>query len=109
VLEHGKPLIFGKNRDKGIRMNGHRLEVATLGNGITEDDLLVHDEQDDALAFLLSTLQPPKFPAPIGVFRAIQRATYDHIVNEQIRQAAESRGTGDLDELFSRGDTWEVA
>jgi 2-oxoglutarate ferredoxin oxidoreductase subunit beta len=109
VLEHGKPLIFGKNRDKGIRMNGQRLEVATLGNGISEKDLLVHDEQDDALAFLLSTLQPPRFPAPIGVFRAIQRATYDQMLNDQVRQATQSRGAGDLDELFNRGDTWEVA
>jgi 2-oxoglutarate ferredoxin oxidoreductase subunit beta len=108
LLEHGKPLIFGKNRDKGIRMNGHRLEVVPLGDGISENDLLVHDEQDDALAFLLSTLQPPKFPAPVGVFRAIQRATYDHMLNEQVRHAMESRGSGNLDELFSRGDTWEV-
>lgn len=108
LLEHGKPLIFGKNRDKGIRMNGHRLEVATLGDGATEDDLLVHDEQDDALAFLLSTMQAPKFPAPLGVFRAIQRPTYDHMLNDQVRQATDSHGAGDLDELFNRGDVWDV-
>jgi 2-oxoglutarate ferredoxin oxidoreductase subunit beta len=56
VLEHGKPLIFGKNRDKGLRMRGHSLYVVQLGNGITENDLVIHDENDSALAFLLSLL-----------------------------------------------------
>jgi len=108
VLEHGKPLLFGKNHDKGIRMRGHQLEVATLGNGVTEKDLLVHDEEDDALAFLLSSMQTPKFPTPIGVFRAVQRPVYDEAINAQLRQAEERQGRGDLDELFSRGDTWDV-
>jgi len=108
VLEHGKPLVFGKNRDKGIRMSGHRLEVVHLGNGVTESDLLVHDETDDALAFLLSTMQPPKFPMPIGVFRAVERQIYEQETSEQMRRAKEQRGPGNLDELFARGDTWEV-
>ncbi len=108
VLQHGRPLLFGKNQDKGIRMRGHQLEVVQLGNGVTEKDLLVHDEKDDALAFLLSTMQPPKFPTPIGVFRAVQRQVYDEAINAQLRQAEERQGRGDLDELFSRGDTWEV-
>ena len=71
VLEHGKPLIFGKHRDQGIRMRGHALEVVPLGNGVTEADLVVHDETDQVLAFLLSLMSPPKFPTPIGVFRAV--------------------------------------
>ena len=108
VLEHGKPLVFGKNRDKGIRMSGHRLEVVELGKGFGESDLLVHDEQDDALAFLLSTMQPPKFPSPIGVFRAVDRTSYDAAINAQLQKAREEQGEGDLDALFSRGDTWEV-
>jgi 2-oxoglutarate ferredoxin oxidoreductase subunit beta len=108
VLEHGKPLVFGRNRDKGIRMAGHRLEVVTLGGGVAESDLLVHDEQDDALAFLLSTMQPPEFPSPIGVFRAMHRTPYDRAMNEQIEQARSQYGDGDLDQLFSQGDTWEV-
>lgn len=108
VLEHGKPLIFGKDRDKGIRMNRHQLEVVTLGNGVTEADLLVHDESDDALAFLLSTMQAPKFPVPLGVIRAVQRPAYDQLINAQLDHAREREGRGDLDELFSRGDTWDV-
>ncbi len=107
-LEHGKPLIFGKNRDKGIRMSGHKLEAVQLGNGITESDLLVHDEQDAALAFLLGTLQPPNFPAPVGVFRAVDRPSYDAATVAQVQQAKEKLGTADLDALFNQGDTWEV-
>ncbi len=108
MLEQGKPLVFGKNRDKGVRMNGHRLQVVSLGNGVSESDLLVHDEQDTTLAFLLSSMQPPDFPTPIGVFRAVARPTYDEAINAQIAQARAAQGEGNLDKLFAQGDTWEV-
>ena len=108
MFEHGKPLVFGKNRDKGIRMNRHQLEVVQLGAGIPESDLLVYDERDDALAFLLSSMQSPKFPTPIGVFRAVERTTYDEAINVQLERAKGQQGVGDLNELFARGDTWEV-
>jgi 2-oxoglutarate ferredoxin oxidoreductase subunit beta len=108
VLEHGKPLIFGKNRDKGIRLRGHSLEVVELGKDATEADLLVHDEANAVLAFLLSTMQPPTFPTPIGVFRATSRQTYDEALVRQVEQSRAKQGPADLDELFSRGDTWVV-
>jgi 2-oxoglutarate ferredoxin oxidoreductase subunit beta len=108
VLEHGRPLVFGKNRDKGIRLRGHALEIVQLGDGITAADLVVHDETDPVLAFLLSTMNPPKFPTPIGVFRAVTRETYENIVTEQIHTAKQRQGEGDLDELLNRGDTWTV-
>ncbi len=109
VLEHGKPLIFGKNRDKGIRLRGHSLEAVHLGNGISESDLLVHDEQDSALAFLLSSMCPPHFPTPIGVFRAVERPTYESTLAQQVSTAKQRQGEGDLEELLNRGDTWTVA
>jgi 2-oxoglutarate ferredoxin oxidoreductase subunit beta len=109
VLEHGKPLLFGKAHDKGIRLRGHALEVVQLGNGVTEADLVVHDERDPVLAFLLSTMRPPQFPTPIGVFRAVTRQTYERIVAQQIDGARQRQGEGDLDELLNRGDTWTVA
>ena len=109
VLEHGKPLMFGKNRDKGIRMRGHSLEVVQLGNGIGESDLIVHDETDTALAFLLSLMMPPKFPTPLGVVRAVERPTYESILAEQIHSAKQRQGEGNLDQLFNRGDTWTVS
>jgi len=110
-LEHGKPLIFGKNRDKGIRLNGMNPEIVELGKGITEDDLLFHDEQapEPSLAYLLSRMAYPEFPEPIGVFRAVKRPMYDDSLNAQIVEAKKARGEGDLAKLFNSGDTWTVA
>ncbi len=109
-LEHGKPLIFGKNRDKGIRLHGMDPEVVDLGNGVTEDDLLFHDEAsaEPSLAYLLSRMHHPQFPEPIGVFRAVDRPRYDHDMNQQIEVAREQKGRGDLHKLFHSGDTWTV-
>ena len=109
-LEHGKPLIFGKNRDRGIRLNGMTPEVVELGKGITEDDLLFHDEKtaEPSLAYLLSRMRHPEFPEPIGVFRAVDRPRYDELLNRQIEDARKSRGEGDLMALLSAGDTWTV-
>jgi 2-oxoglutarate ferredoxin oxidoreductase subunit beta len=109
VLEHGKPLVFGKNRDRGIRLNRLEPEVVTLGNGVSEADLVVHDERSPALAYLLSRLGPPDFPTPIGVFTAVERATYEGLLNQQIATAQAKGGPGDLDALFGRGDTWVVS
>jgi 2-oxoglutarate/2-oxoacid ferredoxin oxidoreductase subunit beta len=111
-LVHGKPLIFGKNRDKGIRLNGMDPEVVELGKGISEDDLLFHDEKspEPSLAYLLSRMRyEDGFPEPIGVFRCVERPRYDAMVNEQIDQATNKLGVGDLNKLFRSGDTWEVA
>ncbi|MCL6501127.1 MAG: 2-oxoacid:ferredoxin oxidoreductase subunit beta [Pirellulales bacterium] len=109
-LEHGKPLVFGKNRNKGIRLNGMTPEVVELGKGITEDDLLFHDEKapEPTLAYLLSRMTYPEFPEPIGVFRAVDRPKYDESMNAQIAEAR-SKGEGDLDKLFHAGDTWVVS
>jgi 2-oxoglutarate/2-oxoacid ferredoxin oxidoreductase subunit beta len=109
ILEHGKPLVFGKNRDKGIRLGtGLSPEVVTLGNGITEHDLVVHDEHDPTLAYFLSRMQPPEFPTPIGVFLACERQTYDDAVDSQLTAARPKSGSPDLDALLNRGDTWTV-
>ena len=109
-LEHGKPVIFGKNRDKGIRLNGMEPEIVELGKGITEDDLLFHDEKapEPSLAYLLSRMRYPEFPEPIGVFRDVDRPVYDDDLNRQVDQAVEKYGRGDLDKLFTSGETWTV-
>ncbi|MBI3783649.1 MAG: 2-oxoacid:ferredoxin oxidoreductase subunit beta [Deltaproteobacteria bacterium] len=109
VLEQGKPRIFGKNRDKGIRMSGGKLEVVGLSGGYSETDLVQHDETDPHLAFLLSTLPPAAFPTPVGVLRCVERTPYDEIVAEQMRKAVETQGPGDLATLLNRGDTWVVS
>jgi 2-oxoglutarate ferredoxin oxidoreductase subunit beta len=107
ILEHGKPLVFGKRRDKGIRLNGLQPECVTLGGATTEADLLVHDEGDLTLGFILSHMRPPRFPTPIGVFRAVERPSYDALVNQQIERA-KAKGRDDLDAIFSRGSIWTV-
>ena len=108
VLEHGKPMIFGKNKDRGIRLSGLTPEVVTLGNGIGSADLLVHDENDTVLAFLLSRMAPPAFPTPIGVFRVTEKPTFDTLINQQIQDAQAKSGSGDLEALLHRGDVWTV-
>ncbi len=109
ILEHGKPLVFGKNRDRGVRMRGHALEVVQLGNGVSVSDLIVHDENDPMLAFLLAQMTPPQYPTPIGVLRTVARATYEQILVEQLHTAQQRQGTGDLEKLLSSGDTWTVS
>jgi 2-oxoglutarate ferredoxin oxidoreductase subunit beta len=111
AVEHGKPLVFGKAKDKGIRMRGLALEVAKLGDGVTEADLVVHDERhpNPAYAFLLSRLdQTPGFPTPIGVLRAVEAPRYETQVEAQLRAVTEKKGKGDLARLLRTGDTWEV-
>jgi 2-oxoglutarate ferredoxin oxidoreductase subunit beta len=107
VLEHGKPLIFGKNRDKGIRMSGQRPEVVQLGNGAAESDLVVHDETNLSLAFMLANFEAP-LPTPLGVFYATSRPTYEGAMNYQLEEAKTKQGAGDLHALLTRGDTWTV-
>ena len=109
MLEHGKPMIFGKDRDKGIRLNGHQPEIVTLGeDGMTEADLLVHDETDPLIAFMLAHIYWPEFPVPVGVIRRINRTTHDQLLNGQIEQAIAGRGKGDLRRLLDGGETWTV-
>jgi len=79
-----------------------------LGDGITEADLLVHDERNPALAYLIARLGPPRFPTPIGVFAAVERPRYEEAVNQQIA-AAKAKAPPDLGALLNRGDTWVVS
>jgi 2-oxoglutarate ferredoxin oxidoreductase subunit beta len=108
VLEHGKPMLFGKDRDKGLRLNGHQPEVVQIGDQYRVDDLLVHDEQDPFLAFMLSRIYWPDFPVPVGVIRDVQRPTHDEMVTNQIEEAIAARGPGDLQALLKGNDTWVV-
>ena len=109
-LEHGKPLIFGKDRDKGIRLNGLKLEVVDLGNGVSESELLVHDvySPEPHLANMLARMDYPDFPVPIGLFRSLAKPTYDELMEAQIQDAISRRGKGDLEKLLNAGDVWVV-
>jgi 2-oxoglutarate ferredoxin oxidoreductase subunit beta len=110
VLEDGKPMIFGKQRDKGIRLRGLHPEVVSLGNGVNEDDLLVHDEHapEPYLALMLSRMWWPEFPVPVGVLRDVTRPTHDELLTGQIDSAIAASGQGDLDRILKSGETWKV-
>jgi 2-oxoglutarate ferredoxin oxidoreductase subunit beta len=111
LLEDGKPMLFGPDHTKGIRLKDERLEVVTIGkDGVTEKDILIHKESQDnpAIAYMLSRMDHPEFPVPLGVFRNVQRPTYDELVTKQIEDVKASKGQGDLDKLISGGETWEV-
>ena len=109
-LEHGRPLVFGKNNDRGIRLAGpFRPEVVELGNGVTEDDLLVHDEQGPAdYATMLADFEPPAFPLAVGVLRRVSEPTFEAQVHAQLDEVTSQKGAGDLEGLLSQGDTWTV-
>jgi 2-oxoglutarate ferredoxin oxidoreductase subunit beta len=107
-LEHGKPLVYGKDRSRGIRLDGTRLEAIELGERFGEDDCLVWDEGDPVLAYLASQLLPPHFPTALGVVRAVDRPTYEEGVIGQIQGEIERQGTGSLEALLRSGDTWTV-
>ena len=104
-------MIFGKDRDKGIRLRGLHPEVVTIGeDGVTEADLLVHDEtaEDPYLALVLSRMFWPEFPVPVGVLRATSRPTHDQLIEGQLAAAVAKSGEGDLASVLNGGETWTV-
>ena len=112
IVEHGKPMIFGKNKEKGLHLNSqNKIEVVKIGeNGITEDDLLIHDkyEADPAIHLKLANLHPPEFPAVMGVIRSTKADTYDDLLVEQIKHEKEHSSIKTMDDLLNSGDTWEM-
>ncbi len=111
-LAHGRPLVFGQDLNQGIRLtDGYRPEIVTIGqNGVTADQLLVHDEQaaSPVLAFLLTRLRQPEFPEPIGVFRDISLPTYDGMLDEQLKRITPPSGVPSLQEILNGSDSWIV-
>jgi 2-oxoglutarate/2-oxoacid ferredoxin oxidoreductase subunit beta len=109
-LEHGKPLVFGKNKNRGIRMRGTQMEVIELGGELTAGDCLVWDEtqENPATAFLMAQLQPPHFPTPLGVFRNVEMPSYEERVISQLQTETDRLGVGKLEDLLKAGDTWVV-
>lgn len=112
VLEHGKPMIFGKNRDKGIIIDGTTPKVVNINEGsYSVNDLLVHNEFDESvvLAYLLGQMSNhADFPTPIGVFRQINKPTYNDDMENQIKAVQAKKGIGDFEKFLFSGNTWEV-
>jgi 2-oxoglutarate ferredoxin oxidoreductase subunit beta len=108
-LEAGKPMRFGADGQKGIRLKGLKLEVVTIGeNGVREEDLLVYHPDDPSVAYLISQMEYPAFPVPVGVFLDIQRETYEELLLGQVKRAQSKTGADDLQKLLRGGQTWRI-
>ena len=112
-LEHGKPLIFGNNNDKGIILHGFTPKIIELKDGASKNDLWIHDENDYTKASILSRFQnletsDDMFPRPMGVLFKKERPTYEDHLHFQRDQAKKSAGPGDLFSLFRGKNYWEV-
>jgi len=110
-VEHGKPVLFGKDNEKGIRLNTStlKLEVVKVGeNGVTVDDILVHDEKNKVLATLLAQMQPPAFPVALGVLYCDEGPEYMAAVYDQVALAKTKKKAVSMSELLHSGHTWRV-
>lgn len=110
-LEHGKPMLYGKENNKGIRLNGLTLETVTIGeNGVKEEDILIHDAHnpDPILHFMLVGMAPPAMPMALGIIRAVEAPTYDNLVEQQVEESKKTAKVQNMDELLNSGNTWKV-
>ena len=111
ILEHGKPMIFGKNNDKGLVVDGFQLKVVTLGeNGVTEKDLLVHDAhcEDSTLQLKLAMMEGPDFPVAVGVIRDVETETYDEAMTKQIEEVQANSKIKTFDDLIDSCEQWDM-
>jgi len=111
VLEHGKPMIFGKNRDKGLVLDGFNLRVVTIGEGgVTESDVLLHDVtcQDSTLHLKLAMMEGPDMPIALGVIRAVEEETYDAAVETQIAEVQAKSKLKTFDDLMATCEQWDM-
>jgi len=110
-VEHGQPLLFGAGRKKGLRIDPRTLDLAvvTIGeDGITESDVLVHNEKNPTIAYMLTRMPYPAFPIAMGVLFASERPIYEQVLAQQSERAIAKSGKGNLEKLLHSGETWTV-
>ena len=107
ILEHGKPMIFGKNSDKGLRLKNSRFEVVEYNPNNPPEDIMIYDETNLSLALSISKLYWPDYPTPMGVIRRVKQPTFENQIYEQISKAKE-KFQPDLNRLIYSSDVWEV-
>ena len=111
ILRHGEPMIFGKEKNKGLVLDGLKLKVVTLGeNGITERNLLVHDahESNPGIQYMLANMRYPEYPVALGVIRSVEGHTYETDVENQIKEIQKDAKIKCMDDLMLSGSTWKV-
>ncbi|MGH2645594.1 MAG: 2-oxoacid:ferredoxin oxidoreductase subunit beta, partial [Chitinophagaceae bacterium] len=111
-MEQGKPLIFGAQKNKGIKIEGLKPVVVNLGDGYSADDLWIHDEGDFYKAQMLTRFfdnphDEQHLPRPFGVFYNVSRPTYEDVMAQQIADA-KAKKPADLDALLAGKETWEI-
>ncbi len=110
-LKHGEPMIFGKNREKGLILRCNRFEVVTIGkDGITEDDIMVHNAHDpeDTTHYMLSRMTLPEYPVAMGVIRAVKNPVYESMLFDQLQQKKKDAQIKNMDDLMKSGNVFEI-
>ncbi len=111
ILKHGQPMVFGKNGDKGLILEGLKLKVVTIGeNGISKENILVHDavEPNPGIQYMLANMRYPEYPVALGVIRNVESSTYDKLLHNQINELKKSSKIKCMDDLLMSGSTWNV-
>jgi len=111
ILRNNEPMIFGKDRDKGIICKDNKLKVVKIGeNGITKDDLLIHNvkEVNPGIHLMLANMRYPDYPVVLGIIRCVDGATYDYDVNHQMEEIRAKSEIKCVDDLLNSGNTWEL-
>lgn len=110
-LKHGEPMIFGKNHEKGLILRNNKFEVVTIGkDGITKDDIMVHNVHDpnDTTHYMLSRMCLPEYPVAMGIIRAVKNPVYESMLQEQVKAKKESSTIKNVDELLRSGNTFMI-
>jgi len=108
-LEAGKPMLFGAEKNKGIMIDQGKPKVVTLGeNGVTLSDIVVHDPENDFQSFMLTQMEYPDFPVPMGIFRKVEKTSFEKLVHNQNQAVRELKGPANLASLIKGADTWQI-
>lgn len=111
ILRHGEPMIFGRERNRGLVLDGLKLKAVTIGeDGITQGDILIHNAQEPnpGVHMMLVNMKGPELPVALGVIRAVRDHTYDDCVRDQLIEVRMQAKIFNVDGLLNSGETWEV-
>lgn len=111
VVEHGKPMIFGKERDKGLVLDGVKLRIVKIGEGgITEEDILVHDahSEEPTIHLKLADMEYPDYPVALGVIRDAEAPVFDQCMYQQINEIKKGSKIKSFRDLVTSGEVWKV-
>jgi len=106
-VEHGKPLVFGRRKNKGVVFRDFRTSVVEFEPGRVPGDVAVYDETNADMAYLVSGLSAPEFPMPIGVLHALEKSSYEELYYGQVSVVGDTR-ENELETLLSGPDAWEI-